>query len=403
MDKKLFQSIAKKYGTPTYIYDQNKIEKNYYSINSAFKNTYEGEFKILYPVKVNNNLAILKIMQQLGAGFDCSSPGEIYLANKTNSKFNIHTGNYCSKKDLQNALENNMILNLDDASDLEKLSEIPETLFFRLNPANNYQGTFKLSGEKSKFGINEGKIISAYMRAKEKGVKKFGIHMMTASNVLDEEYFMKNTETLLKTISKLHKNNIYLDYIDLGGGFGLDYKRQKTLDINLVAKLISNEINAFYNQSSVKKPTLIIEPGRFLIGNAGYLLAKVQNIKREEDITFVGIDASINSIPRIALFNSEHDVEIITGSKTTKKVTLCGQICWGGDILKKDFNLKTPSIGELVIIKDAGAYGFCHSNNFNTREKPAEVLINGEKTYLIRTRETLDDFVKGVKIPEHLI
>lgn len=406
-DFKIYK-LVKKYDTPLYVYDQEKIVFNYKKIYDAFSSQYH-DFRICYAVKVNNNLAILALLKKIGCGFDCSSMGEIYLAKKAGADFIIYTGNYNSEEELKYAIQNNVdVINLDDISLLEKLEriKIPDIISFRVNPGFCSKDTlFHLAGKESKFGISKNNVLNAYREAQNLGIKKFGIHMMIGSCCLSPSYFEVITRELMKlTVSIKKELNIDMDFIDIGGGFGIPYtEKEAELNIDAAAKKVTNLIKEYVKINNLKSPTLVIEPGRYITGNAGCLIGKVQSIKKSYK-KFVGIDASINSILRIPLFRAQHKISVLNKSEMEKKeiVTLCGQICWDGDIIRKDIELPILKEKDIIIIHDTGAYGFCHSNQFNTRRRPAEILVAGDKLYIIRKREKLAEFDRLVEIPEHL-
>lgn len=401
--------LVKKYGTPLYVYDSKNILLSYKKVYNSFFSKYD-KFQLCYSIKVNNNLAILKYIHNLGAGFDCSSKPEIYLAKKTGKPFISYVGNYNSDEELKYALDktvDNFIL--DDISILNRLEKFninEKTSFgFRINTDLNIKNdsVIQLSGLSSKFGINEKDIIFAYKRLKDIGVKRFSIHMMIGSNITNSLYFKEITEKLMKFIKMIKKNlNIEIDFIDIGGGFGITYNNEGTdLNIEKTSKEVIDVIKKYVQKYNLKKPVLIIEPGRYILGHSGYLLGKIHSIKKGVE-KYVGTDISINSIMRIPLFKAIHRVSVHRQNNSQskiEKVTLCGQICWDGDILRKDTKLPILKIGDIIVLHDVGAYGFCHSNQFNTRERPAEVLIYNNKDFLIRDRETINEFDRLVNIP----
>ena len=402
------EKLVEKYGTPLYVYDGQKIKENYNKIHNAFSSRYK-KFKLCYSVKVNNNLSLLKLLKNLGADFDCSSIGEIYLAKKAGGEFLIYTGNYNSTEELKYAIKSKVdIINLDDISLLKKLKkiEIPDKISFRINLQIRLKNShFVLCGRESKFGIIEKDILPAYRKVKDLGIKVVGIHAMCGSNILDSGYFEIITKRLMEIVYFIKKKvGIEIDFIDIGGGFGIPYNRNENeLDIELTAQKVVNVIEHYTKKYKLKKPTLIIEPGRYIMGNAGFLLGKVHVIKNSYK-KFVGTDISINSILRVPLFRTQHrmSVEQRKKSKKKEKVSIVGQICWNGDVIAKDVILPVMNVGDIIIIHDVGAYGFCHSNQFNTRRRPAEVLVIKRNHYLIREREEINEFDRLVKIPPPL-
>jgi len=427
LNKSIIELIIDKYGAPVYIYDQDKIEQNYSKIFSAFKKYYD-DFQICYAIKANNNLAILKILSKIGAGFDCSSKGDIYLANKIPSKFNIYTGNNCAEEELTYAMNNKMMINLDDISLLDKMKSAPEIILFRIKyvEKNPFLANFKnwtlstckffsdmikgkpfsvviLNKQFSKFGINENKIFEAFKLARKKGVKKFGIHIMGDSNVLDPVYFRDITKKLMEIVLKLkNKQGIIISYLDIGGGFGIDYSgRGKKLDIEKVARSVAEVINNYCKRYNLKKPKLIIEPGRYLVGNAGCLVGRVHSVK-DGKTKLIGTDLPSNF--SFVSLHPENKIEILNKNQVNglEKVSLYGQLCWSFDIIRKDVVLPKISIGDFVIIRGMGAYGYALNDQFNSRERPAEILVRQNSFCKIRKRENIDEFDRLVHIPSHL-
>jgi len=407
LNDKQAKELVDQYGTPLYVYDQEKIVANYHRIHHAFAALYE-DFKLCYAIKANNNLAILSLLKRMGAGFDCSSMGEIYLAKKTDSDFIIYTGSYNTDEELRYAVHHNVhILNLDDISILDRVKKIkvPQTVFFRVNPGYSLLDKgISLAGKESKFGTTKDKIVQVFENAVALGVAQFGLHMMGGFQCLDPLYFENVAEELMQlTLMIKQKTGIDLSYIDIGGGFGIPYQAdEKELDIDITARKVTDVIRKYVNQYGLLKPTLVIEPGRYIIGNAGYLLGRVHHIK-DGYKKFIGTDISMNAIPRISLFDCYNRVNVFNNSIKREKVTLCGQICMDMDVICIDQELPVLYVGDIILLRDAGAYGFCHSSQFNTRERPAEVLLNKNKSYLIRQRESITEFDRLVDVPGYLL
>jgi len=401
------KELVDRYGTPLYVYDQEIITANYHRIHKAFADLY-GNFKVCYAVKANNNLAILSLLKKLGAGFDCSSKGEIYLAQKTGSDFMIYTGNYNSDEELAYALGQNVhILNLDDIKILDRVEKInaPQALFFRVNSEDHLLEPNASPAEKeSKFGIPRNKIIQSFQKASALGVTQFGLHMMGRFQCLEPHYFIYITDELMQMAVMIkRKTDIDIAYIDIGGGFGIPYRAdEKKLDIEMTASGVTDVIKGYVGKYDLIKPTLIIEPGRYIVGDAGYLLGKVHHIKDGSKRKFVGTDIGMNVIPRISLFDCHNRVTVFNNSIKREMVTLCGQICMDRDVICKDQELPVCHVGDIIMLQDAGAYGYCHSSQFNTRERPAEVLLHKNKSHLIRKREDLSEFDRLINVPDHL-
>ncbi len=400
--------IAEKYGTPVYVYDKQRIISNYKNLRNTFDKYYPNT-KIHYSVKANSNPHILKIFNEINAGTDCSSPMEVLLSQKAGfSKENIlYTGNYESYTDLEFALNNVGRINLDDINSFDRLLKVgkPDIISFRLNPGigrGGFEG-ITTAGSDAKFGVPYEKAIIAYQKAIDAGIKRFGIHMMTGSNNLEPYYFAEIVEKLMMIAGNLfNKLEIVPEYIDIGGGFGIPYEDDEDpLNIDLTAKLISEvfiEKSAKYHFGT---PQLLLEPGRFLVADAGYLISKVVGLKNSYK-TFVGIDSGMSTLIRPALYGAKHRSYIYGKDKLHQNVNICGQICENSDIFAKNTFLPEAEEGDLLIFRDAGAYGYVMASNYNNRPRPAEVLVDGEDAKLIRFREQPEDLMKLIPEFENL-
>ncbi len=395
----LFSFLAKKYGTPLYIYDKNQLIENINKIYLALASNFD-DFHICYTIKANSNPSIIKALKSEipGLGADCSSPGELHAAELGGISSNdcIFTGNYESQDDLRTAFEQKAHINLDDITSFMRLKKIgtPKEISFRLNPGFG-KGAFSqivTGGKNSKFGVPKHDILHAYKIAKDSGVKNFGIQCMTGSGVLDHNYFPKLMKEILKTVELINKElKIDFDHISLGGGYGICYRDDEiSLDFNKVFNDVSEVFHSFYNGAN--KPELWIEPGKSVVGNTGILLSKVTGTKNSYK-KFIGLDAGMETLMRPALYNAHHRIYKIgyPEAETTQTVDFTGRICENTDRLAIDRHFTDLDEGDLVAIMDVGAYGFTMSHQFCTRPKAAEILLDGDKATLIRRRESIED------------
>jgi len=404
------EMLAEKYGTPLYVTDESRIRQNYRTFRNAFLKRWK-KFKLFYAVKANNNLAVMNILRQEGAGADCSCVPELQLAAlaKFRRQDMLYTGNYNSDDDLQYASQLGITINLDDIGILDRLVKfgVPKSLCFRINPGAVKGGFEKLvfAGPDAKFGISEDVAKKAYSRAKRLGVKKFGIHMMAGSSVLNTEYFGQVTDRLFQIADSISKSaKIEFDFVNIGGGFGVPYKPgEKDLDINRVATEVTDRFKERFEGHS-SPPYLYAEPGRYFVCDSTVLLSRVHSVKRTGK-KFVGIDAGMNTLLRPALYGAYHQMFVVgkLDSKKTEKVNIVGQVCENTDVLAKDREMPTIERGDLIAILNAGAYGFSMSSNYNTRPRAAEVLVNRGKDSLIREREDITDIVERQIIPGRLM
>lgn len=402
--------LAKKYDTPLYVYSESAIRKRCKTLIETFSK-YCSRFKASYAIKANNNLALLKIIKSEGFGFDASCPEEIELALMADAdkKDILYTGAYHRNDELDYGLKRGVRINLDGISQLKRLLSIgkPDFISFRVNPGiagGNIKGLI-FAGPDAKFGIHEDYVIKAYRIAKEAGIKRFGIHMMTGSCVLDEKYFEEATSKLLDIAGKVKAElGIEFEIIDIGGGLGVTYKPgEKEIDIKYVAKHVAKVFKEKVKKYSLGEPYLMIEPGRYIVCESGILLTRVHSIKNA-DKRFVGVDAGMNNFLRPMLYEAYHHIVAANqlNEKPSEKVNVVGPICENTDQIAKDRMLPSLEEGDLLAVLNAGAYGFSMGSRYNSRPMCSEVLINDGKSELIRRRETIEDINRNVVVPKRL-
>ena len=403
--------LAARFGTPTYVYDEQKIRKNYRRAFNAFAKHYP-DFKMFYAVKSCNNPAIVNILRQEGAGVDAASVNEILLARHVGlgGEDVMFSGNFLSDEDIRQGLESGVIFNLDDISLLPRLLKFgkPELLSFRVNPGygkSNVGEFVTNAGPNAKFGIHPDKVTEAYRLAKEAGIKRFGAHMMTGSCITDAEYFPFVTGLLMDIIGKTGRElRIDFEFIDLGGGLGIPYKPgEPALDLEKAAELTAKMFRDKVAEYGLRPPQLKMEPARYFVGNAGYILGRVHSIK-ESYKKIAGTDIGMNTLARPAMYGSYHHIYVDGKEQDPRAmIGLCGQLCENTDFWVKERELPTTiAEGDLVVVENAGAYGFGMSYQYNGRLRPAEVLVNGDEATLIRTREDFDDMIRHTFVPSRL-
>lgn len=404
-NKFLLSAIADEYGSPLYIYSEERLIENVNKINSALNNNFDS-YHICYTIKANSNPHLIKALKTTVTtlGADCASPGEIYAAELAGIQPDecIYTGNYESPEDLDYALKAGVHINLDDITSFYRLKSIglPNDIAFRLNPGFG-KGAFSqiiTGGENSKFGVPQFDIVNAYRLAKETGVPNFGIQCMTGSGVLDPKYYPKLMIEILKTV-KLLKNelDIHMDYISLGGGYGIPYQDDEVrLDFEQVFRDVSKHFHSYFEKRNETKPALWIEPGKSVVGDAGILLTRVTGIK-ESYKSFIGVDAGMETLMRPALYGAYHRIYKVgePDATNTKNVDITGRICENTDRLAIDRDFPEVAEGDLVAVMDTGAYSFTMSHQFCTRPRAAEVLLNGVESRLIRKRETIEEIFQN--------
>ena len=400
--------LAEQFGTPLYVYSQNRIQKNYRRLNAAYRALYPN-FQIYYAVKSNNNPAIVKILAEEGAGADASCIPEILIAGQAGipSEKILYSGVYNANTDLKYAVENCVRLNLEDISQLDRLSSIsiPDSLCFRINPGLGGSGAEGLifAGPDAKFGIIERDVEHAYAKAKKLGVKRFGIHMMTGSNILSPEYFEEVVEKLLDIAGPTsQKLGISFDFIDIGGSLGVPYRPEhQEMDINDVACRVVRKLREKLELYEMGEPQLIHEPGRYLVCDAGILISQVTSIKNGYK-KFIGLDAGMHTLLRPALYGAYHHILYANdlNAESNQIVNVVGQVCENSDIFAKDRLLSSKvAVDDLLVFLNTGSYGYCMSSHYNSQPKAAEILINQGQAALIRQRETFEDILRGTCQP----
>lgn len=398
------RQLAEQYGTPLYVYSQNRIKSNYHRLVQAYQRHYP-KFQAYYAVKANNNPAIVKILGEEGCGADASCVSEILIAQRVGipSDKILYSGVYNANCDLKYAADNHVRLNLEDISQLERLASIsvPKFLCFRINPGIGGSGAEGLifAGPDAKFGIIERDVEVAYAKAKALGVEKFGIHMMTGSNILAPEYFEEVVEKLLDIAGPIsRKLGIAFDFIDIGGSLGVPYRPDDPeLAIDDVAERVVRKFREKLKEYEMGEPYLIHEPGRYLVCDAGILVAQVTSIKNGYK-KFIGLNAGMHTLLRPALYGAYHHIVYANdlNAELDDEVNVVGQVCENSDIFAKGRRLSSKiGVDDLLVFLNTGAYGFCMSSQYNSQPKAAEVLVDKGKAKVIRQRETFDDLLRG--------
>ncbi len=403
--------LAKTYGTPLYVYEEERIRDNFRRALKAFQKYY-ADFRFFYAIKANNNLAIANILRQEGAGIDAASVNEILLAKALGlgGEDVMFSGNFLSDDDIRQGLDSGVIFNLDDPSLLPRVLQYgkPELLAFRVNPGYGEceVGSFVCNaGPDAKFGVHPDQVMDAYRAAKAAGIKRFGAHMMPGSSIRNPEYFGFITGLIMDIIGKVSRElDIDFEFIDLGGGLGIPYRHEDAvLDIDAAAAKVATVFKAKIAEYGMKPPRLMMEPARYFVGDAGYIIGTVHTIK-DSYKRIIGTDIGMNVLARPALYGAYHHIYVNGRERDHRRpVGLCGQLCENTDFWVHDRPLsENTTLGDLVIVENAGAYGFGMSYQYNGRLRPAEVLVKDGKHWLIRDRETYDDMVRHVHVPDHL-
>ena len=409
--------LADRYSTPLYVYDEQRIRQRYRELKKAIEKYY-GDVEVFYACKANTNLAILHILRQEKAGVDILSEGELYLALLAGIRPEkiIFTGNNKTDRELEKALKAGVTINLDSLHELDRLIRITEReklrarVSFRVNPEVSPETHPYLSTglKESKFGIHENVILDGYKKAKEaEFLDIVGIHMHIGSQITKTSPYEVATARLFDIIGRIKNNlGIELEFADLGGGVGIEYKEaQEIITPEDLAKAVVPVINEKIKEYSLKKPELIFEPGRFIVGDAGIMLTRVSTVKSTPYKKFIGCDSGFHVLLRPVIYSAYH--EVIVANKPDEKpqeiVDIAGNVCESGDILARDRKLPVIEEGDVLAFLDSGAYGFIMASQYNSRPRPAEVLVSQEGAELIRQVEDFSSLIEKQLIPERLM
>ncbi len=394
------EQLVVEHGTPLYVYSATEITQRYRAFDEAFAPL---DRLIAYSVKANGNLSVLRMLRELGAGADIVSAGELHRAQLAGvpAERIVFSGVGKTVTELAAALDAGIYsFNVESEGELRSLAELAATLgkrapiALRVNPDVETQTPhhYTSTGHKqTKFGIPYTEARGLYrLAASLPGIHVRGIDAHIGSQIVDVEPYRLSVQRILDLVDLLHTDGIELEFIDVGGGFGISYDEESTPPASAFADVLRPLI----------EPTglrLLLEPGRFIVGPAGVLLARVVYVKEMGGKTFVITDAGMNDLLRPSHYSSYHRVQPaqLHAARRTRVVDVVGPICESGDFLALDRGIEMPEPGELIVIGTTGAYGFSMASTYNARTRPAEVLVQGDTHRLIRPRETLDDLVRG--------
>ncbi len=395
MNTKDLIAVAEEFGSPTYVYDAEKIIKQYKRLTKAFNNV--QSLKINYAVKALSNISILKLFNHLGSGLDTVSIQEVQLGLLAGFKPQdiIFTPNGVSLEEIEEAAALGVQINIDNLSILEQFgSKHPKIpVCIRINPHVMAGGNSKISVGHidSKFGISIHQLPHILRIVENTGMTINGVHMHTGSDILDIDVFIYASEILFET-AKHFKN---LEFIDFGSGFKVPYK-EGDIETNIeeLGKKLTKRFNDFCKEYG-KDLTLGFEPGKFLVSEAGYFLAKVNVVKQTTSTVFAGIDSGFNHLIRPMFYNAHHEIINISNPEGRERYySIVGYIC-ETDTFANNRRISEISEGDILCFKNAGAYCFTMASNYNSRFRPAEVLWYNKKPHLISKRETFNDLIKN--------
>ena len=391
---------------PFFLYEEQRLRDNCRRFKGNFQPLFPG-FLAALRGEGNTNPTLLKIIFSEGYGADASSEAEAWITNRLGAT-GVYTGNYTTEAEFRYVLKlKNFLINLDDISMLPTLSRLgmPDFLSFRINPGLSEGGmkSLFLAGPDAKYGVPPKDVIAAFRRARVLGVKRFGIHMMTGSNVLNERYFHDITFKLLEIAGQTYRKlGMPFERLNIGGGFGVPYRpEQKSLNLEEVARGVRHAYDVQCAKYNMPPPVLMAEPGRYISADAGWLVARVHVVKNSFK-RFAGIDAGMNDLPRPAIYDAYHHVSVLGAKKgARRRISIVGRLCENNDQFARDRMLPPLKPGDLLAIHNAGGHSYAMGHNYNNRLRSAEILLslNGSLRR-IRRAETIADLFKTTDIPD---
>jgi diaminopimelate decarboxylase len=393
------ETIAREVGTPCYIYSSAGIREQYSRLRDALGNL---DARLHYSVKANSSIAILALLRELGAGLDIVSGGELFRALKAGYTGNdiVFSGVGKTEREMEEALRAEVLLvNVESEQELHVLNRVANRLgvtapvALRVNPEVlvDTPHPYTRTGEKGmKFGIPFDEALSvAKVAAALPDVRLFGLDMHVGSQISQFAPYEVGLQRLLHLRREIERDTkVRLEYLDIGGGLAVTYDAERTVDVAQFGKVIS----ALVSGSGLK---IILEPGRFLVGNAGVLLTRVLYRKRSGGKEFIITDAGMTDLLRPSHYNAFHRIEAVKPTGRTTVADVVGPICETGDFLALDRQIDDAAPGDLLAVQSTGAYGFVMSSNYNSRPRSAEVLVDGDRYAVITRRETYDDLVRN--------
>ena len=399
------EGLAKRFGTPLYVYSYRTLIDHFMKLRGAFKSVNP---LICYSVKANSSLAILKALVDKGAGLDIVSGGELFRALKVNCPAEkiVYASVGKTEKEIEEAVKRGILFfNVESLPELEAINRVAKRLgrhpriAIRINPdvevkTHKFITTGKLT---NKFGID---LNSAYrilsLRKGFPNVNISGLHIHIGSQITESAPFVAAICKISDFILRVRREGIILEYLNIGGGLGIIYDRENPQ----TAKKYAAKVLPLLKRTGLK---IILEPGRFIVGNAGILVTKVLYVKNTPRKKFIIVDGGMNDLIRPALYDAYHNILTLRQSSGKKeKADVVGPICESGDFFAKERNLPKIKEGDFLAVMGAGAYGFSMSSNYNSRRRLAEVMVVKNKTFVIRSRETYSDLLRNEIIPSFL-
>jgi diaminopimelate decarboxylase len=395
-------ALADRYGTPLYVYEAHRIRDAYATLQRAFA---VQDLRIHFATKANSNPWILRILAQAGAWADVVSPGEILLARRAGfpARRMLYNGNSASDAELREAVDQGVRINVESLSQLRRLGALAPgvaiSIRFNIYVGGGHHSHVITGGPESKFGIDWEQADEARAVAAQGRLRVAGVHCHIGSGVLQAERFVEAVTNLLTVARRIPD----LEQVNFGGGIGIPYRReQQELAVDRLGTLLTAEYERFCADYGAR-PALCLEPGRFLVARSGTLLCRVTAVNQTRKYLFVGTDSGFNHLIRPAMYGAYHEIEAVKPRAGAARPTvLTGNICESGDVFTRGEegieprDLPPLQEGDLVAIRDTGAYGFAMASRYNSFPLPPEVLVEDGRGTLIRRRDTLDQLLSNV-------
>lgn len=397
--------IADAIGTPFYLYSHHTLENHFTVFDNAFKGI---DHLTCFSVKANSNLAVLKLIINLGGGVDIVSGGELFRALKAgvDPRKVVFSGVGKQVHELEYALKTGILMfNVESSQELDSLNGVAGRLgikapiAIRVNPHIDPQTHPYISTgmKKNKFGIEVQQALKDYRAAQKlEHIEVVGVDCHIGSQITEIGPFVEALGKVKELVLALRADNIQISAIDLGGGLGITYDQEQPPRPEEYAAALIKEMGDMNCR-------LILEPGRVIAGNAGILVTRVVYIKEGSEKTFVTVDAAMNDLVRPSLYGSFQAIQPVIREQTGEMVAdIVGPICESGDFLAKDRNIPRLQAGDLIAVMSAGAYGFTMASNYNSRPKVSEIMVKEDEFFVVRQRESYDDLIRGEHVPEFL-
>lgn len=395
--EKTFELIEK-YGSPLYVYDEGILRKSCRDMHNLLPGK---NLRVNYSAKANSNPELLKIVMDEDIDVDAMSPGEIFIQKYAGypAKRIFYIGNNVSKEEMMYAIKEGVLVSVDSLSQLESFGQINpgEKVAVRFNPGvgTGHHQKVVTAGKKTKFGVQKDFVPQVKELIAKYNLQLVGIDQHIGSLFLESEPYINGVISLLEIAREFPG----LEFIDMGGGFGVPYHEgEKRLDLKDLSEKLNTILDEFLSEYDNKNVIFKIEPGRYIPAECGLLLGEVYSVKQNYDRCYVGTDLGFNVLMRPVLYDSYHAVNIVKKNNSNERITanIVGNICESGDIIANEREMNKAEEGDIVVVENAGAYGYSMSSNYNCRLKPAEVLIGLDGTdRLIRRRETLEDVIRN--------